>query len=111
MGSQIINIGGTNDPQKGPNQGPSNYVAGQPLEDLAPHKQSIAERNNEKLTRYLSQDITVQYSRSFFSASKDANLLKKKVELVNIPPTLADKASHLYVTNSLFIFTLLLPLQ
>ena len=78
--SQIINVGGTNDPEKGPNQGPS----GQPLEDFAPHKQSIAECNNKKLTRHLSHDITVQYVRSFLSAaSKDANLL---VELLDIPP-------------------------
>ena len=53
-------------------------LAGQPLEDLAPRKQSIAERNNMKITRHLSQDITVQYGRSFLSASKDANLLKRK---------------------------------
>ena len=82
MGSQLVNVGGTNDPQKGPNQ--ALKLAGQPLEDLAPCKQSIAERNNEKLTRHLSQDITVQYGRSFLSASKDANLLKKKVELVDL---------------------------
>ena len=68
MGSQIINDGGTNDPQKGSNQG-TLKLAGEPLEDLAPRKQSIAEHSSEKLTRHLSQDITVQYGGSLLSAS------------------------------------------
>ena len=67
MGSQIINDGGTNDPQKGLNQG-TLKLAGEPLEDLVPRKQSIAEHSSEKLTRHLSQDI-VQYGRSLLSAS------------------------------------------
>ena len=44
-------------------------------EDLDPRRNIIADRNNEKLSRHLSQFIVLLYGLPCFSAIKDAILL------------------------------------
>ena len=44
-------------------------------EDLDPRRHIIADRNNEKLSRHLSQFIVLLYGLPCFSAIKDAILL------------------------------------
>ena len=47
----------------------------------------MAECNREKLTLQRSQDITTSQETSLLSASKEASLLKKMLQIVDIPET------------------------
>ncbi len=57
-----------------------------PCEDLAPLIAWIEERSNEKDRRHLSQLRVLLYVVSHLVESRDANLLKKVVASLPIPP-------------------------